>query len=76
MKGVIYFYHQSFIEVHKLVDEYFQPCLDMIKQTGCFDSIEGPIMNVLRKAFQSRYQKIIENILKESRISNLASQIR
>lgn len=35
----------------------------MIKNTGCLDKLEGPIMNVLRKSFQTTYDKIIQKII-------------
>ena len=55
MKGVIYFYYYSFSQVNKIIDDYFEDAFSLIKQTGCFDSLEGPIMNVLRKSYQTTF---------------------
>lgn len=63
MKGVIYFYHFSFTQVIKLIDDHFEKTFSMIKNTGCLDKLEGPIMNVLRKSFQTTYDKIIQKII-------------
>lgn len=58
MKGIIVFFCRSFTKVKDLIEKYFEPCIQSIKVTGNFDNIEGPIMNVLRKAFQTTYRQI------------------
>lgn len=65
MKGVIYFYHYSFEQVTKMVEEYFAGALEGVREVGCFENIEGPIMNVLRKSFQTTYEKILRKIIEK-----------
>lgn len=55
MKGTIAFYFYSFKKIEEIVDNYFKPCFESIRRTGCFSTIEGPILNVLRKSFQTTY---------------------
>lgn len=62
MKGIIFFYFKSFEKIDLLVKSYFAPSFDAISVAGCFDTIEGPILNVLRKAFQTTYPKIMHKI--------------
>lgn len=59
MKGIIFFYYKSFEKIDLLVKKYFTPSIQAISEAGCFESIDGPIMNVLRKAFQTTYKTII-----------------
>lgn len=55
MKGVILFYFYSFTKVNELIDTYFQPCFSLIKEKSCLSTLDGPIMNVMRKGFQSKF---------------------
>lgn len=65
LKGIIYFYLQSFQVAAALVDAHFEPALSQLKSVGCLESLEGPVLNVLRKAFQSRHRHIVPLIAKE-----------
>lgn len=62
LKGVIYFYLQAFQAAAGLVDKHFAPAFDSLKQVGCLETLEGPLMNVLRKAFQTRHLSIVDQI--------------
>jgi len=55
MKGIIYFYHFSFTQVSKILENYFEDSYKLLMSTGCFDTLDGPIMNVLRKSYQTTY---------------------
>ena len=48
-----------------MVDEYFAGALEGVREVGCFENIEGPIMNVLRKSFQTTYEKILRKIIEK-----------
>jgi hypothetical protein len=73
MKGIIYFYHYSFEQVTKMVEEYFFEALEGVKKVGCLESIEGPIMNVLRKSFQATYEKILGKIIDKQQIPDISN---
>lgn len=68
LKGIISFYYYSFEQVNDIVKQYFEPSFNAIAHAGCFDTIEGPIMNVLRKAFQTTYTEILRNLQKKCKI--------
>jgi hypothetical protein len=55
MKGTIYFYYYSFSQVNDIIVKYFESTFSSIKESGCFDDINGPIMNVLRKSYQNTF---------------------
>ena len=59
MKGIIFFYYKSFEKIDLLIKSYFAPSFEAISIAGCFDNIDGPITNVLRKAFQTTHKKIM-----------------
>lgn len=50
---------QTFALANKMIDEYFEPALAGIKKVGCQQSLEGPVLNVLRKAFQTKHREIL-----------------
>jgi hypothetical protein len=72
MKGVIYFYHFSFAQVIKILDEYFKDTFENIKTTGCFETLDGPIMNVLRKSFQTTFDKILRKIIEKGELAGIS----
>ena len=76
MKGVIFFYYQAFTKTQDLVEKYFQPANQSILKTGCFTTLEGPIMNVLRKAYQTNYMEIFEKIIAKYSLENIANDIQ
>jgi len=39
IKGIIYFYHQSFHFAITLVDEYLEPAFQSVKNVGCLDTL-------------------------------------
>ena len=47
---------QVFAAANRIVEQYFEPGVNAIKNVGCLESLEGPVMNVLRKAFQTKHE--------------------
>lgn len=64
LKGIIYFYLQAFQGINIIIDAHFKEALDKLKEVGCLSSLEGPIMNVIRKAFQTNHRAIVGCIAK------------
>ena len=56
-----------------MVEEYFFEALEGVKKVGCLESIEGPIMNVLRKSFQATYEKILGKIIDKQQIPDISN---
>ena len=72
MKGVIYFYHYSFEQVTNILDDYFRESFEVIKTTGCLETLDGPIMNVLRKSYQTTFDKILRKIVEKYQLLNIS----
>lgn len=53
MDGIVYFFKVAFPRVVDLIRAYFIPAEEALKNTASLDSLEGPIMNVLRKSYQA-----------------------
>ena len=39
LKGVIYFYMQTFKSASSMVDQYFEPALSKVKEVGCLETL-------------------------------------
>ncbi|CAD8093005.1 unnamed protein product [Paramecium sonneborni] len=63
IKGIIYFFQTSMYRIDKIINEYFTPLFKNILDIACLTTIEGPIINVLRKSFQSNYKQIYEKCM-------------
>lgn len=62
MKGILYFFTSSFSKLNAVISNYLSPAYNSLQAVGCFTSLEGPIMNVLRKSFQANYKQMSQNI--------------
>jgi hypothetical protein len=51
MEGIIYFFRSVFHKIDDIIKGYFSPSEKMLMQTSCVSSLDGPIMNVLRKSY-------------------------
>ena len=54
MKGIIFFYYTCFKRTKELIAHYFSHTEKSIKEISCLPTLSGPIMNVLRKSYQTR----------------------
>ncbi|CAD8090906.1 unnamed protein product [Paramecium primaurelia] len=74
LKGIIYFFSTSMIRIDKIIQEYFQPLFKNIMEVGCFNNIDGPIQNVMRKSFQGNYKLIYEKCMRNQTSTRLELQ--
>ena len=51
MKGCIFFFYTSFKRTKELIAHYFAHTEKCLKEISFSDSLEGPVMNVLRKSY-------------------------
>lgn len=58
VEGVIYFFRTVFGSAQEQVAAYFEPMEKELRRTCALDSLEGPIMNVLRKSCQATWKKL------------------
>ena len=66
---------ESYKRTQELITLYMQPALNSLQKVGCFDTLDGPIMNVLRKAFQTTHSEIIEKIVSSGKLKLIATEI-
>ena len=58
IEGIIFFFKTVFVGVQEQVGVYFAPVERELKRTCALDTLEGPIMNVLRKSCQATWKKL------------------
>ena len=58
IEGVVYFFRTVFAGAQEQVNAYFAPVERELKRTCGLDSLDGPIMNVLRKSCQATWKKL------------------
>jgi len=76
MKGIIFFYMTSFHRISELIQNYFAPAENSLKKTACMTNLDGPIMNVLRKSFQSTWKNIAKQCIQQSKIMEITNEIQ
>jgi FtsZ-binding cell division protein ZapB len=75
MKGIIYFFKTAFQRLTEVVDRYFKPTEELLKKTGCFGDIEGPLMNAMRKSYQSTWKEILEKCILADGMKRIAQEV-
>ena len=76
MDGIIYFFKISFQRVFEIIKAYFLPAEDSLRNTAALESLEGPIMNVLRKSYQASWKKLFRNSLPPSSLQRVLDDIQ
>lgn len=76
MKGIILFFSTAFQQMIETVQNYFLPSEMLIKETICVASLEGPIMNVLRKSSQSTWKSIQKQCFPQTVFNSIVNEIQ
>ena len=76
MDGIVYFFKYSFPRVHEIIRSYFVPAEDTLRNIATLDSLEGPIMNVLRKSYQASWRKLMTACLPLSALQRIVEDIQ
>lgn len=76
MEGVLYFFKQTFPRAAELVSRYFEPAERELKRAACVDSLEGPVMNVLRKAYQANWKTLYSQCRSGPKIREIVSDVQ
>lgn len=76
MKGVIFFFKTAFSRLVEVVEGYFRPSENLLKKTACMDTLEGPLMNALRKGYQSTWKDIVERCIVPKVINDIIREIQ
>ena len=58
LDGVVYFFRKVFEPVLLQIQNYFQPLYATLENAMWLDSVEGPILNVMKKCYQNNWTKI------------------
>lgn len=74
VEGVIYFFRTVFGCAQEQVAAYFEPMEREVRRTCGIESLEGPIMNVLRKSCQATWKKLHPRSLQPAPIVNQIQQ--
>ena len=76
MKGIILFYYTCFYKLTETIKNYFAPSEALIKKTACLTAIEGPILNVLRKSYQSTWKSITKQCFLDNVSNDIINEIQ
>ena len=58
IEGIVFFFKTVFASAQEQVAAYFTPVEKELRRTCSLDTLEGPIMNVLRKSCQATWKKL------------------
>ncbi len=75
MKGILYFYQTAVARLTEQVAHYLAPAAAQIRKTSCVESVEGPIMSVLRKSYQLNYKQMMAKALQRELLQRTADEI-
>jgi len=76
MKGVVFFFQTAFGRLMEVVEGHFKPSEDLLKKTACMKTLEGPLMNALRKGYQSTWKEISERCFVPKVLNEIAREIQ
>ena len=76
LEGVVYFFQSQFRKTKEMVGRYFEDAESQLKAVSSLDSLEGPIMNVLRKSYQVRWKSLYERVKQSSSLSKAISEVQ
>jgi len=66
LDGVVYFYQNVITTTVQAIERHFEPAEQALKKVSNLQSLDGPIMNVLKKTYQSNWKSIHAQCLPNS----------
>jgi hypothetical protein len=76
LDGVVFFFRKAFEPVLQQLQNYFNPLYATLENAMWLDSVEGPILNVLRKCYQNNWKKIYAKCFNESKNKAIMNSIQ
>ncbi len=76
LDGVVYFFQHILPVVQDHIQKYFLPSNQTILKVACLKTLDGPIMNVLKKVYQQNWKEIQQNCFPESFAKGLMNRIQ
>lgn len=67
LDGVVYFFRKVFEPILQQLHNYFDPLYSTLESAIWIDTVEGPVLNVLKKCYQNNWQNIYNKCFNESR---------
>lgn len=67
LDGVVFFFRKAFEPVLQHLQSYFEPLYNTLETSMWLESVEGPILNVLKKCYQNNWKKIYAKCFNESK---------
>jgi len=58
--GITFFFKTHYSKLREMVKSYFSAAEQQLRQASTLDSLEGPIMNVLRKSYQAKWKVLYD----------------
>lgn len=58
LDGVVFFFQNTIPLVVEAIEKHFQPVEIVLKKVSLMQQFDGPIVNVLRKTYQSNWRQI------------------
>lgn len=65
LEGVVYFYQNIIGSISETVIKHFAPVETILKKVSQQDLLDGPVSSILKKTYQSKWQKIASSCLSE-----------
>jgi hypothetical protein len=66
LDGVVYFFQNTIPIVIEVIEKHFLPVETVLKTITKMNQLDGPIVNVLRKTYQSNWKSIHQSCLTSS----------
>lgn len=60
MDGITFFFKTHYSKLREMVKSYFSTAEQQLKNASTLESLEGPIMNVLRKSYQAKWKVLYD----------------
>lgn len=76
LDGVVYFFKKVFEPILQNIQSYFDPLYATLENAMWLDSVEGPILNVMKKCYQNNWKKIYNKCFTESKILAIMKTIQ
>ena len=76
IEGVVYFFKETIKSAQYVISQYFEPAFDAIKKSICNNSLEGPLLSVLKKSYQNSWKKVFSQSVPSNFCETVAGKIQ
>jgi hypothetical protein len=72
----VFFYQNLFSPIMNAIQKHFQPAEQVLKQVSCMGHLDGPVISVLRKTYQSNWRMIMRTCMTDQFTAKVANGIQ